>query len=665
MSKMYNLEDEEMSLRAAIAQRGPRAGLKGPRPPTSPPPEIDPTVPSSSDFMSRSLRNESGSSLGSSDDGLKYERHSISPKLADISLNGKNPFMTVPWHVMYSIFQNLELRDRIRASMVCKRWNHLLTDGRFPLEDLSVINLFEYEILNEKMEKNIQSGGKVEFVQLNDTEDLRSIFLHCDTPYAVKIWYSRLDFLESVLEKLSECNVKLKSLDIYPYQEYVGLSLVHEYLPDLKSIGMRPHSQGHFFKGMSLPHFPKFRQLASLTLDSFFLEETAEFPAGLTTLDWQSRTESTISGFLDRLKSLKLLNRLIMTHNTFSALSFLKLLEAIGAWNMSNLQYLAFKLSTFWLDGRIRNHFVKMTNILRTLKLLRLELCYGDVQSFLNIMMELTGPELSVVCLTVLPRRMEFPLYKVIEMSSEFAVRGISLHLGIMQPSSPDKEKNREEEQGEFLTIEEEAMARHYESFCKVLSVLDVSFVNNVNMLSNLLISSSFNNLTEIKFIECDATTDQILMRIAMSCPNLQRLSLLSCHACTIEGMRHFVECFHARKSEVLTINWQKDQEHDGRSAVTDFYVDLTTNHRGLLEDVSIKSYRKQFRVRVGEQIIIWTNEKALYIQDFDSFDRNRFLGIVSPPYERNEETDDSDNSMIIEQHNSSSSVEDSPPSSP
>ncbi|CAD5234101.1 unnamed protein product [Bursaphelenchus xylophilus] len=645
MRKIFQYEDEEMSLRAAIAQRGPRQGAKGPRPPTSPPPEIDPNVPSGSGFMTRSVRTDSGSSLGSSDSSLKYDRHSISPTVIDTSLNGQNPFNNVPWHVMYSIFQNLELRDRIRASMVCKRWNSLLTDGRFPLDDLSVMNIFEYEILNEKMEKNIQSGGKVEFVQLSEIDDLRSIFLHCDAPYAVKIWFSRLDFLEQVLEKLSDCNVKFKSLDIYPYQEYIGLSLVHEYLPDLKCIGMRPHSKDHFFTGMPLGHFPKFRGLSSLTLDSFYLDEKAEFPAGLTTLDWQSRTETTISEFLERLKPLKKLNRLIMSHNHYSALNFLKLLEAIGAWNMPNLQYLAFKLATFHLDGRIRAHFVKMNNILRSLRLLRMELCYGEVMNFLNIMLELTGDELSVVSLTILPRRPEFPLYRIFEMSSEFARRGISLHLGIMQPSS-DKEKKENNDQDEYLVEEVHAMGGFYNSFSKVLSVLDVSFLTDEGLLTNLLTPSTFPNLTEVKFIECDAVTDPILFKLAMSCPNLQRLSLLSCHVCTNAGIRQFVEFFHSRKSESLKINWQKDQEHDGRSAVTDFYMDLASNHRSLLDDLSMKSYRKQFRVRVGEQIVIWNEQKTLYIQDFDSYDKNRFLGIVSPPFNVIEDSDSSEEAI-------------------
>lgn len=61
---------------------------------------------------------------------------------------------------MYQIFNTFEMRDRLFAAGVCKRWHRLLTDGRYPLKDVSVFNIFEKTIWDQKLSQNIQHGGK-------------------------------------------------------------------------------------------------------------------------------------------------------------------------------------------------------------------------------------------------------------------------------------------------------------------------------------------------------------------------------------------------------------------------------------------------------------------------------------------------------------------------
>jgi hypothetical protein len=95
----------------------------------------------------------------------------------------------------------------------------------------------------------------------------------------------------------------------------------------------------------------------------------------------------------------------------------------------------------------------------------------------------------------------------------------------------------------------------------------------------------------------------------------LEKLSILSCHSCTEAGIRNFVETFHSRQSNTLKIIWQRDRSHSAASFITDFYISLTNEFPWLCDGLSVRSNRKQFRAKFGEQIIIWKENKILYIQ--------------------------------------------------
>ena len=38
---------------------------------------------------------------------------------------------------------------------MCKRWHSLLTDGRFPLEDVVVLNVFEHSVWENTLSSNV------------------------------------------------------------------------------------------------------------------------------------------------------------------------------------------------------------------------------------------------------------------------------------------------------------------------------------------------------------------------------------------------------------------------------------------------------------------------------------------------------------------------------
>ena len=93
-------------------------------------------------------------------------------------------------------------------------------------------------------------NGKVECVQMRSFKSLDAVLRHCTSPRVTKVWYFSVEFLEIVLEKLNACNVRLHSLDVYPYAHYVGMSRVYEHLPHLKTVAMRSHGNDYFFTGL-------------------------------------------------------------------------------------------------------------------------------------------------------------------------------------------------------------------------------------------------------------------------------------------------------------------------------------------------------------------------------------------------------------------------------
>jgi len=77
--------------------------------------------------------------------------------LSDSRLDDKCPFDSIPWHVLRKIFNSLELRERCTASRVCREWNSTLTDGKSPMEDVAVLNIFEKTVWEGSLGNNTGS----------------------------------------------------------------------------------------------------------------------------------------------------------------------------------------------------------------------------------------------------------------------------------------------------------------------------------------------------------------------------------------------------------------------------------------------------------------------------------------------------------------------------
>ncbi|KAI6191871.1 F-box domain-containing protein [Aphelenchoides bicaudatus] len=559
---------------------------------------------------------------------LSVDKHP-SPK-ADSSLNGIDPFITLPWNVMYQIFNQFDMRDRLTAASVCKRWKRLLTDKVCSLKDVSVFNIFEKTIWDKKLSQNIQHGGKVECIHLNNFGGLDRIFVHCVSPRVVKIWYQQLDFLEKILEKISTCNLKLHSLDAYPYSYSVGGSLIYEFLPNLKHIALRPHSSDYFFTGLDIDHFPNFKQLDSLNLDSFNLTDDLKLPESLKTLEWQCRNEKSLPTLISKLEPLKSLEFLTIGHANFDGLRFLRFIQSVGYWNMTNLQYMYFKLVKFNISS-IASCSDFSHRVLHALRVLKMELCYGSLRTVIELFLQMTSYNLKILSLSLLTNEHELSFKDLFGMSELFSERSLNIHLSLMEQSDPPIRESKEEEKSE------KQMPTCPQLFAEMLTKFEASFITQSKTLTNILESAHFCNLTEIKLIQCTAANDKLLQAISQNCPLLERLSVLSCHSCTDAGIQHFVEDFHKRQSDSLKIIWQKERCQSAVSFITDFFINLTSKSPWLCDGLNLRSNRKQFRAKFGEQIAIWANTKMLYIQDFDFYDQNRVLGIVLPAVGCNE----------------------------
>ena len=92
--------------------------------------------------------------------------------------------------------------------------------------------------------------------------------------------------------------------------------------------------------------------------------------------------------------------------------------------------------------------------------------------------------------------------------------------------------------------------------FQVMLSKFESSFCDNIPLLKSLFPQSHYPWLSEVKFIQCPAVTNEVLEAIASDCPRLKKLSLLSCTKFDAPGMLAFVKNFHTRKSETLEVGF-------------------------------------------------------------------------------------------------------------
>lgn len=541
---------------------------------------------------------------------------------------------SMPDVVMQCIFESFDLRERCLASQVCKRWHYLLT-CRFPMEDVTVLNIFQNKIYREKISNNKNIGLKCYHV---DKADYLSVALkHCRTISSVKIWFADAAFAGEVLRRLKEVKIRMRCLDLYPYHTEKALEQAFNSFPDLTGMTMRPHGQEFFWSGLDMYSFPKFTKMDTLMLDGFNIKPEVFLPESLTTLEWLNRSGKFLR-VMPKLRYLVNLEYLMLGHAEFlDTDEFDSFLRVISSENLPKLQYLIFrycKIDAVKQAGRnsspdedgeremLRNavRFAPLDIKLRSLQMIKLDLCYADLNLVVRRILPFTGAKMQVISLNVISEETSYE--RIYDLSTLIAERKLTLHFGILQ-------KDTRPEKREGVNF----MKRPPSSFGSVLGRFEASFLTDEALLKSLLLTYPTPRLTDLKFIQASALTNQILLHLSLMAPRLRKLSLINCNEDGLEnGIANFISSFPVRISKSLQIIWKRKCNRP-----LSLYNALMEEHSELIRNYEVRVVPKKFAAnKEGERIIIWEarTKKTLFIQDFDVNDQGRILGIVMPPDE-------------------------------
>ncbi|VDK49953.1 unnamed protein product [Anisakis simplex] len=581
---------------------------------------------------------------------------------------------TMPDVVMQCVFESFDLKERAIASQVCQRWHYLLT-GRFPMEDVTVLNIFQNNIYKDKISCNKSIGLKCYHIKSADM--LLSILQHCHSVSSVKIWFWSSTFAGEILselcvwhhifliklgiklspiqywirisEMLKQMNIKMRCLDLYPYRAEKALYEAFSTFPDLTGMTMRPHGQDYFWTGLDLMSFPNFGKLDTLMLDGFNIHQDVFLPKSLTTLEWLNRSGHFMV-IMPKLKALINLEYLMLGHAEFAnSDEFDSFLKTISSENLPKLQYLVMHLSYSFqifryckidahktgsndtfnsptssndINESIRAlsalNFSSLDISLEALQLIKFDLCYANLNYIINKILPFTGANFRAISLNVISEETNYDrIYEIAELMHS---KKLMLHFGILQ-----KDMKPERKEGTS------PINRPPPAFGNVLARFEASFVTDESLLRTLLLSNPLPKMSDTKFIQASAVDNTLLFHLAMFAPRLRKLSLINCSEDKLdEGMVHFIAGFPSRLSKCFQIIWKRK-----RNRPAAFFLQLVNDHASLIKGYGARFFAKKFSAnKDGERITIWDKKtmKALYIQDFDANDAGRILGIVMPP---------------------------------
>ncbi|XGW35210.1 hypothetical protein V3C99_018882, partial [Haemonchus contortus] len=521
------------------------------------------------------------------------------------------PFDVLPTELICRIFNYLELKERAIAERVCSRWHNILTSRDCPLADVVVVNLFEPNVWVDTIAKNRYTTVKGTFV--NDFDGLRNVFRHISTAHTAKLWFYTEEFAKNCIDAIAE-QLDVKCVDVYPYADVHVLPYLHQRLPYLSALNMRPHSNQFHASGLELPSFPDFTKLTTLILDNYGVEGDYEFPKTVTSLDFSKREQSHYQALLPKLAHLTDLEYFTLSHADMSRpedfKTFVRVVSSTNLPKLSILNLRMCKICSLNLQG---NEFEM------NLKMIKFDLCYGDIlaamKDFINF-----NQKLSILAVNVLCNRSS--LESVYSVCCELRRKRIGLHLSILQ-NYPDPKS--------FESPFQEL--RPPTSLFYVLTKFEASFVEDVVLFQTLLMSGTFKVLRECKFVECDALTSEVLQHLSESAPVLRKLGVLSCAKPKDADLLVFVSSMPARTTLHLQITWRRDRRIGSLAAC---YLSLVHEHREAIKGKKARFLSKTFSAsEEGEEIIIWDREsgKTVQIRDYNDHQKYRTLGfIVGPP---------------------------------
>lgn len=176
----------------------------------------------------------------------------------------------LPDEILSLVFKYLDFRTRLISSLVCKKWQKILTNqGSAKMDDIAVLNIFQKSVWDENIALTAKS--RLKSIQVDDVSKLKSVAAHVGVCNSLKLWFRTTDFVDYVLKTLADRNLRMRCLDLYPYGYTLPMHIVKERYPDVEALILRPHGADYFWNGMPFDEFPEFGALDSLILDSVTL----------------------------------------------------------------------------------------------------------------------------------------------------------------------------------------------------------------------------------------------------------------------------------------------------------------------------------------------------------------------------------------------------------
>lgn len=539
-------------------------------------------------------------------------------------------FDSLPDELLSHIVSLLNLETRTKLCQVCHRFHKILTSASSSLVSVAVLNLFQ-DVVWKNNVNHTAGSTKIKCTSLPSISILASVLQHISIVSSAKLWFRDAAFVEEILRIVSRDRIlHMKCLDVYPYSTSVPLELIHEALPDLNAMTLRPHGEGFFWDGLGLPEFPAFTILDTLVLDSVNLGPDAVLPPSITQLEWSNRKVERFEDFLPKLAGLPNLQYLLLGHVDFARTDVLRDFFNVCA-PLDSLNFLVFKFVKFpsesltWLQLDFGDQ-----PPLPVCKVLKIDLCYGDLNLTLKNFIAFSD-QLKIVSLNYLYEDFTMPVFN--EILPTLQNKKISVQFGLLQKNSGKLIRCPISELEMSCTLRPPILALK-----DVLWKLDMSFLEDAELLKLLLSCGAYWQLIEMKFVSCPAVDDEFLETAAKNCPRLRKVSISRCDKVTAAGINAFLVNWDARKSRCLNVMW-RSKDHPAA-----YYLHLLKNTEVLTDKFRSRFITKTFpNDALGERIIVWDKKerhddvgailpaKTMVIQDYTDSDSHAILGFSVP----------------------------------
>ncbi|GMR33097.1 hypothetical protein PMAYCL1PPCAC_03292 [Pristionchus mayeri] len=477
---------------------------------------------------------------------LPGDRRSASPVIPALPDADSSPLYECQIDGLLKIFEYLTLRERVRLSQTCRRFHSLLTDNACSsIKGLTVLNMFQRRVWENSMRSNTISS--LTLLKMSSCEHITALLRHVRRIDCLKIWFQNTPFVKAVLNAIDD-SLLIRGVDVFPYGAELPLNIVAEKFPKIQIMNMRPHGSLHFFDGLPIDSMPSFANLTMLTMDSFEPQPGFAFPPSLKSLDFANRNLRNTRNLFDALEKLNL-SILSLSHLKFRDDSFTDDL----IWTLSKmprLESLTLKFCHFTckngpnIQGSERNQMIvraiqkarwdnwTKSDFSLSLRSLNFDLSYDVTWWTMYSLCILSRRKLQSFS-TSLTYDDEAHFNSVMRLAPALRALRVSLSFSVME-----KDSTRIERFEPVPPVWAEPPELPIE-FRYVVSRFEVSYLKKPDLLQNMF-DQLCKNVQECKFVCVKGIDDKILELMSLNCPQLRKLSIVSCSNTTEEGLLSF-----------------------------------------------------------------------------------------------------------------------------